>query len=165
MTNCSLYHLNGCNSFFSNKSTQNGGLALFLRNSFTGFKLQNLSFKLPYIESLFIQVIQPVKFIIGIIYRPPNANFNEFLSSINDISDILVRDNSPCYLTGDLNVNLLRNDRKTSECLNLLYSYLFFPTVTKPTRVTSQSATLIDNIWTNNLEHHRVSGIYHISYQ
>ena len=32
-----------------------------------------------------------------------------------------------------------------------MYSHSLFPVITKPTRVTSKSATLIDNIFTNNI--------------
>ena len=35
-----------------------------------------------------------------------------------------------------------------------MYSYSFRPTIDKPTRITRNTATLIDNIFTNNLEDH-----------
>lgn len=41
----------------------------------------------------------------------------------------------------------------------LLYSFMFYPTIIKPTRVTKTSATIIDHIWTNNLEAYQSSGI------
>ena len=36
--------------------------------------------------------------------------------------------------------------------IDLLYSFSFVPLITRPTRVTATSATLIDNILTNNVE-------------
>ena len=41
----------------------------------------------------------------------------------------------------------------------------FYPLISKPTRITDQSATLIDNIFTNNLEKDLTSGLFytHIS--
>ena len=38
-----------------------------------------------------------------------------------------------------------------------MYSRMFFPLITRPTRITSNTATLIDNIFTNNLNNFSVS--------
>ena len=40
-------------------------------------------------------------------------------------------------------------------------SNTLYPLISKPTRITSSSATLIDNIFTNNLEYNMVSGIFY----
>ena len=44
-------------------------------------------------------------------------------------------------------------------------AHSFYPLISKPTRITDQSATLIDNIFTNNLEKDLTSGLFytHIS--
>ena len=57
------------------------------------------------------------------------------------------------YLLGDFNLDLLKSDihNTTLDFLNLLFSHSFWPLITRPTRVTSSSATLIDNIFTNNI--------------
>jgi len=54
---------------------------------------------------------------------------------------------------GDFNVDLLKyNSRdKTNNCVDNLFTQGLLPLVTKPTRVTSTSATLIDHIYTNNI--------------
>ena len=36
---------------------------------------------------------------------------------------------------------------------------MFFPLITRPTRITSNTATLIDNIFTSNLNNFSVSGL------
>ena len=61
---------------------------------------------------------------------------------------------------GDFNIDLLKYDscKYSKEFLNSLNSCTFFPTITKPTRVYGNSATLIDNIFLNNLEYSFVSG-------
>ena len=53
---------------------------------------------------------------------------------------------------GDYNINLLNSDshHPTGEFLDILYSDMLFPLITRPTRVTANSATLIDNVFTNN---------------
>ena len=40
----------------------------------------------------------------------------------------------------------------TGEFLDVMYSKMFFPLITRPTRITSHTATLIDNIFSNNMD-------------
>ena len=47
----------------------------------------------------------------------------------------------------------------TNEFINLMTSNSLYPLISKPTRITSSTATLIDNIFTNNLELNMNSGI------
>ena len=53
---------------------------------------------------------------------------------------------------GDFNMDLLKveSDDKISEYYDILTSHLFVPHVTLPTRITSRSKTLIDNIFSND---------------
>ena len=57
-------------------------------------------------------------------------------------------------LLGDFNSNLLEADdhNDTSEFYEILSMNTFRPLILQPTRVTSKSAILIDNICVNNLE-------------
>lgn len=56
---------------------------------------------------------------------------------------------------GDFNLNLLNYDSNsdTNDFVNTLGSYYFHPHILKPTRITEHSATLIDNIFFNSMEH------------
>ena len=53
---------------------------------------------------------------------------------------------------GDFNIDLLKEEvfRPIRDYLNLLFSHSFLPKIVKPTRITPTTATLIDNILTNN---------------
>ena len=57
-------------------------------------------------------------------------------------------------LAGDFNINLLNYESKTqtTNFLNDITSNLFVPHITVPTRITSHSQTLIDNIFSNFTE-------------
>jgi len=74
-----------------------------------------------------------------------------------------------CAVLGDLNVDLLKieNDQTTDDFLNTMSSFCFQPQILQPIRSTDHSATLIDNIFFNSLEHFTSSGneIYDISDQ
>ena len=59
-----------------------------------------------------------------------------------------------CALLGDFNVDLLKfnDDINTSNFIDLLSSNGFRPLILQPTRVTTSSTTLIDNIYINDIE-------------
>jgi hypothetical protein len=58
----------------------------------------------------------------------------------------------PLYILGDLNLDVLQNDssRQVSDYLNLLFSYGLLKVVTRPTRCTSHSASIIDHVLTDS---------------
>ena len=91
--------------------------------------------------------------IVGVIYRPPGTDMNQFNSITCDIVSQISRDNKICYLMGDYNINILNNEvhSQTSDFIDLMYSYSLVPLINRPTRITNNSATLIDNIFSNNL--------------
>ena len=62
---------------------------------------------------------------------------------------------------GDFNLDLLcyNNNVPTQEFIDRLFSYSFYPLILKPTRITSHTATLIDNIFTNQLSDNLFTGI------
>ena len=62
---------------------------------------------------------------------------------------------------GDFNLNLMnyQSHNLTGEFLDIMYSKTFFPLITRPTRITSHSATLIDNIFQNSLETNLLSSL------
>ena len=67
------------------------------------------------------------------------------------------------YLHNDLQYKL-RNECKlsdppTQEFIDTLFSFAFIPLISNPTRLTSYSATLIDNIFTNNLSQNVLNGV------
>jgi Reverse transcriptase (RNA-dependent DNA polymerase)/Endonuclease-reverse transcriptase len=116
-------------------------------------------------ECLIIEISQQVKkrtlnFTVGCIYRPPNGNmiqFNtEFTKLLSSIEGRRKKNkNKTSLLAGDLNIDLIRSqpNKQTDEFENILLSHSYVPTITRPTRVTNATATLIDNIFINNLYH------------
>ena len=115
-------------------------------------------------ESLFVEICRPKEknIIVGTIYRPPNLNPNEFIKDLNDLLTKISREkNKLCYLLGDYNLNLIGHycHQQTSDFLDLMYSCMFYPLITRPTRITAHTATLIDNIFTNNLDEQAFNGL------
>ena len=96
-------------------------------------------------ESLFIEVVneKDKNIIVGVIYRAPDSNTKRFLESTTQITEKINLENKKCYLLGDFNINLLRaNDSVISgEFLDIIYSPFFQPLISKPTRITTSTAT------------------------
>ena len=90
--------------------------------------------------------------VTGVIYRPPSENTLEFIEKLNEIISGVTKGNKHCYITGDFNLDLLKHESHsvTAQFIESLFAFSFLPMITKPTRITAHSATLIDNIFTNN---------------
>ena len=136
---------------FLHKYRQNrtgGGVGLYISNDLE-FKLrEDLSLhNVDTVESLFIELIRPREknIIVGIVYRPPNHRLDDFLSTSNELLGNISRENKISFVMGDF---------LTSQFLDGMYSNVFFPLITRPSRITSHTATLIDNIFANNFFEH-----------
>ena len=68
---------------------------------------------------------------------------------------------SRMLIHGDFNINLLKYNQNliSLQFVSLMYECNFRPVILRPTRVTSQSATLIDHIWVNCVEKVTKNGI------
>ena len=67
--------------------------------------------------------------------------------------DKLCNENKQVFLIGDFNIDLLQynNHEPINNFLDTLTSNMFLPQIILPTRITSHSKTLIDNIFTNEI--------------
>ena len=77
-----------------------------------------------------------------------NCNYlNKLLENISNKQKTI-------FLFGDFNVNLLNYNEhnQTNEFLDSVASNSFIPLILQPTRITSHSNTLIDNIFSNVIE-------------
>ena len=139
-----------------------GGAAVFLRN---GLDSEILTFKDQFVRGVYesvwvkIQLSKNKGVIVASIYRPNTKPLESLAKATQIHHDILLqikRDPAlkgcKVYLCGDFNVNLLNfeSHKATGEFLDMSLEKGFIPYITKPTRVTAHSATLIDNIYTNS---------------
>ncbi|XP_072041239.1 uncharacterized protein [Amphiura filiformis] len=119
--------------------------------------------QLKYTESLFIEIEKSnsQNIVVGVVYRPPDQNIDEFNKYIDAVlCKITGQENKLLYIMGDFNINLFNDDvhKPTGEFVDVITSYSLYPSITKPTRITRKSATLIDNFFTNNYAN-QTSGI------
>ena len=97
--------------------------------------------------------LQNYNVIIGVIYRPPNQDISSFNDNMNNIVNVVRRENKTCYFLGDYNINILKYEShaQISQFVDVMSSNGVLPLITRPSRVTATSATSIDNIFTNNI--------------
>ena len=89
-------------------------------------------------------------------------NINEFNDDyLKELLDKLPQENKTIFLLGDFNINLLNYDvhPPTNEFLDSLLSHYFLPHILQPSRVTTNSKTLIDNIFPNIISGYSTASI------
>ena len=86
--------------------------------------------------------------LVGSLYRPSNTNINDFLETFNSQMNKINATKSECIIGLDHNLDLLKQSihPKTQEFLECILDHNLLPAITKPTRISITSATLIDNI-------------------
>ena len=114
-------------------------------------------------ESIFIEVDTPkLKAIVGEIYRVPNTNEPNAINMYETTIKQLQHYQHNIIIGTDQNFDYIKIDqhKNTEDLLNTFITNGLIPTITKPTRITHTSSTLIDNIYISiNNKVHIKSGI------
>ena len=140
---------------------------IYINSNMSYFRRDDLSIFIPHvIETLFIEVkLNKTKsIIVGVIYRPnsqPRADMDIFTTELADITAKINNENKESYNMGDFNIDLLKfqSHEKTKYFIESMLTTGYLPVITKPTRVTDHSATLIDHIYSNSKSLNYKSGI------
>ena len=87
--------------------------------------------------------------LVSSMYRPPNVNAQTFLGCYNSILCQMKKENPKTIIIGlDHNMDFLKSAEHTltNDFIQSNLDFGLVPTITRPTRITHSSATLIDNI-------------------
>ena len=85
-------------------------------------------------------------YIAGSIYRHPNGNTSHFIDSL-EIQLNKIDKKSTCIIAGDINIDLIKQQNKNVNLyIETLLEHNFQPVICIPTRITDNSATIIDHI-------------------
>lgn len=159
-----LIKLNNYNFVYKNRTNKRGGgVGMFIKQDVKYIENDDSIFDDDDIDMLCVDIEEqstsPGKTLKVIaIYRPPNYKFEFFINKIELILNHL-KPSDNTLIIGDLNVNLLDNNSNNSKDFqNLLFSHCYSPLINLPTRITSNTSSLIDNIFTN-LHQYCESGI------
>ena len=147
------------NYVYESTSTQSskGRTMLYVDKQLT-YRLRKdiMMYKSQEIESTFTEFFNNnnSNTVTGCIYKPPKVPVTEFMEDyLVPLLEKLAKEKKETILMGDFNINILNcnSDRDTSSFIDTIYSNSFYPTINIPTRITSTSKTLIDNIFYNNI--------------
>lgn len=115
------------------------------------------------IEPMFIELLIPNKqnYLIRMVYKHPviqHIKFND--GCITSLLSKLKTENKATIVAGEFNLNMINYTqvRGAHQFLKTLLSDNFIPQITLPKRVTKNSVTLIDNIFSDNHDHKCISG-------
>ena len=131
-----LYGLCGYKVIGHNRVNRAGGGVAVCVQDHVYFKTRpDLSYFDEECETVFIEVEegqqrQNHNVIIGVIYRPPNQDISSFNDKMNNIVNIVRRENKTCYLLGDYNINILNyaSQVQTALFVDMMSSNGFFAT-------------------------------------
>ena len=147
-------------------SNSRGGVALLVKDCFECNIRSDLSVFIPHvIESIVVECkLDRQKYMVAIVYRPnspPHANVDCFTLHLLELLDLLDQQNCKCIVMGDMNIDLLKShfDANISDYVDNVYARGFVSVITIPTRITPNSATLIDHIYTNTKNNNIQSGV------
>jgi endonuclease/exonuclease/phosphatase (EEP) superfamily protein YafD len=87
--------------------------------------------------------------IIICIYRSTTGDFKYFINQLEIILNRIYKAKTYIFLCGDFNINHFEANNRHNQLQTLLASYNLISTVTFPTRITSNTSTLTDNIYVN----------------
>ena len=101
-------------------------------------------YKSKELESIFIEIISPHKenTIVSCVYKHPCMEIDDFSCNyFQPVINKITNENKNIFISGDFNINLLNisNDEQSLNFLNNLFSNLYIPHITLPTRITSNN--------------------------
>ena len=112
---------------------------------------EDLSSRLPESECITIDIAlrNGEHCLVSSMYRLPNSEISMFLASYSSILCAMKKDGPKGLIIGlDHNMDFLKAQQHhlTNEFIQLNLDFGMVPTITRPTRITNSTATLIDNI-------------------
>ncbi|XP_050668027.1 uncharacterized protein LOC126967548 [Leptidea sinapis] len=96
-----------------------------------------------------VACIELEQFIIVSVYRPPTASYEQFQHRMEEVLSKFSKTSKSIIVCGDFNINLLEPSANCTSLKNLFQSFNLFNVFWEPTRITSTTATCLDNIFTD----------------
>ena len=162
-TSCHIRGYNSVHNFRTGR--RGGGVSIFVKeylnfDNIDALNISNNDFESAGLRLSFVNSDKPIT-IMG-IYRPPGGNANDFIESLRVISSDNSFTSNDTIIAGDLNLCLLNEGHSgvTASFMNMMRENFFRPIITRPTRITRDTATLIDHIWVN-MTNPILSGVFY----
>ena len=145
-----LVQMPGYKQFHQARTGKRGGrVSVLISNELTCRKLNDLCHCESFLESCTVEIKLPKhNLIVSSVYRPPNTNEHKFNDLIEKLVKTVNRKSSHSLIGLDHNLDLLKSNqhKPTQTFIEVVLENSHIPCITRPTRITKSSATLIDNI-------------------
>ena len=140
-----------------------GGVLIYVSNGINFKPREDLTiFKEKELESYFIEVIheRSTNSIVGCVYRHPCMDEHIFIEEyMQPLNEKLETESKKVFIAGDFNYNLLNLEHEaTANFFEEMMSNYLMPTIILPTKINSKNDTVIDNIFTNQVNPEMKSG-------
>lgn len=148
-----IYSMDGYRSYNLYRDTRGGGIKIFVLDSISSSERVDLRHIDHVFESLTISINLPnlPSFFITAVYRCHTSSINEFNQKFPTELLNKLRPSDKCLFIGDFNIDLF--NPRDEQCIEDFYTIMLnknlLPAINCPTRIASNSATVIDHIWTN----------------
>ena len=127
-----------------------GGVGILIANQLQWRTRKDLTLHIQNFENLTIEVKTDKEILLlSTIYRPPNTPEREFLKNYKRFLGKFTKNQLDNLIIGlDHNMDFLKSHihTPTKDFIDLNLEHSLLPAITKPTRITRTTATLIDNI-------------------
>ena len=131
-----------------------GGAGLYVSKKLDFVFRPDLKFKIDSCETCFFELKsndnKQKSTIVGVIYRHPHDNHSEFFLKLQSVAESILK-KSNLIILGDTNIDISANNTclhaKTYQ--DILLGLDLKNIISRPTRITNTSATIIDHIITN----------------
>ena len=132
-------------------SKKRGGVAILVSKRLRCYMRPELSSKLEESECITVDIAlkNGGQCIVSSMNHPPNSNIPVFLASYNSLVCAIKKENPKRIIIGlDHNLDFLKSGKHytTNDFIQNNLDFGLIPKITRPTRITKTSATLIDNI-------------------
>jgi hypothetical protein len=160
--NANYYRIDGYNLVAGTaKYTHGAGVAIYVKSSIDcRVVLSDICSGLD-IDAVCVEVkIGTDVILISSVYRHFRCSQTACISNLDDLFQALHISGKNFYLLGDINIDLLARSSIARRYDEMLTAHGLFQCITKPTRITPYSSTLIDHIITNNRQSIAMSDSY-----
>ena len=146
------------------RTDRKGGCVGFLiRDDIIFRRKESLEIETKTLENIVIEIKSKPNLLLCSGYQPPNTDICEFLTSCEKILTVLKAHKHTEYVIGiDHNLDYIKHHlhKLTKAFIELNTDNNMLATITRPTRITKTSATLIDNLFiSQHLQNNYKSGI------
>ena len=149
-------HYQLCSTYRSNH--KGGGTTILIRDGIIHKRRKDLDTMIEKeVESTYVEMTAKCgkRIILGSVYKSPNTNDEKLKTHLTEVCSKIKQEkyNKELVIGMDHNMDLLKSHEHCckQQFLDILLDNYLIPTITRPTRITKTSATLIDNVFISRM--------------